>query len=195
MRCQTAPHPESFPRGIASGAEKNPASSSRPVRGVRSKWGERRGLNSRPSEPQSDALPTELLPPRREDFYPKARLLGKSFLRLFPCCGQMPEDGPTSARLGKDTRTSPLPVLRNRHATARKRRVSELPQNICCPKISFVLTGFGLSSPARGSVQCTWAPLTPKNSDLSDTIRPLFELCSAPIRTQWTNWSSKADAP
>lgn len=32
-------------------------------------WGERRDLNSRPSGPQPDALPTELLPPCEEFFY------------------------------------------------------------------------------------------------------------------------------
>ena len=36
-------------------------------------WGERRGSNPRPSEPQSDALPTELRPPSAEGFYPESR--------------------------------------------------------------------------------------------------------------------------
>ena len=37
-------------------------------------------MNSRPSEPQSDALPTELLPPRRKAMYTKPPSLASVFL-------------------------------------------------------------------------------------------------------------------
>src|SRR5687767_12166487 len=36
---------------------------------LRKVWGERRGLNPQPSDPQSDALPIELRPPRGVDMY------------------------------------------------------------------------------------------------------------------------------
>src|ERR1700719_1450789 len=37
-------------------------------RGSKASWGGRRDLNPRLSEPQSDALPAELLPPQRNKF-------------------------------------------------------------------------------------------------------------------------------
>ncbi len=43
------------------------------------KWGERWGSNPRPSEPQSDALPTELLPP----FYRITKLTFFSYLPMY----------------------------------------------------------------------------------------------------------------
>ena len=42
-------------------------------RTIREIWGERRGLNPRPQEPQSCALPTELRPPYRENYGPPER--------------------------------------------------------------------------------------------------------------------------
>ena len=44
------------------------------------KWGEKRGSNPRPSEPQSDALPTELLPPRAAGEYFAGRRDGRQVL-------------------------------------------------------------------------------------------------------------------
>ena len=51
------------------------------VTGIHAKWGERRDLNSRPSGPQPDALPTELLPPYKRGTYWTFSCLASLFLQ------------------------------------------------------------------------------------------------------------------
>ncbi len=63
------------------------------VTGTHAKWGERRDLNSRPSGPQPDALPTELLPPYKRGTYWTFTCLASLFFakqpRFFlPCHGK-----------------------------------------------------------------------------------------------------------
>ncbi len=59
------------------------------VTGIHAKWGERRDLNSRPSGPQPDALPTELLPPYKRGTYGTFSCLASLFCKtaeIFSSC-------------------------------------------------------------------------------------------------------------